>query len=195
MALPLAWAAWRGRGSDEAEEAGEPRQGANQRLAALLQEGYERAELGTRGLGGKIRGWIWGAPEAEAATQDDFATPATTNPGGPSSNTERSTNMDLPNPEVPDGMLDYRRFLVDEAAGVEEASARAARLADIAETELPVADAFRDVVGEYAAAWGLVAEMGAELVAEFGVSHEVEVGRLEDPRPNEHLWDTNNNDA
>jgi len=94
----------------------------------------------------------------------------------------------------PDGMLDFGRKLEAEGEAAEEHNAVAQQWADMAESELPLNPAARDAVRQYAEAWSIVAEMGAQMATVFGDDHADDMERLESPRVNEQMWDASAND-
>lgn len=63
-------------------------------------------------------------------------------------------------------------------------------LADRAQSEMPYGPATADGLRDVGAAAGSVGQLAQNLHQVFRSEHEVEIGRIENPRPDEKQWDT-----
>lgn len=89
----------------------------------------------------------------------------------------------------PENALDLDAFLAGLPRLFEAVAASVARVAERLGSEFPVHPSVPEHLQEIAATVAGMAEFAGEAHAIHRIAHAAEMERIEDPRPNERLWD------
>jgi hypothetical protein len=94
----------------------------------------------------------------------------------------------------PENAAQLRGMFDDMPGFYEELASGVARLAEKFDSELPVDRRVAEGVREMVSALAGLADQAHELNGLFKQAHEPELRRLDEPRPQEELWDVRNNE-
>lgn len=90
----------------------------------------------------------------------------------------------------PESASEMERFLANQHEMWTDIAGAYGLLADRAVSEMPFGSGSADSLRDLGAAAGGLAALAQDVHATFRQEHESELARIEAPRPNEQLWDT-----